>query len=300
MPYVGRQVLRKGFYMNIAIVGSSGYIARYIYKRFVGEGFVNKILKIDKEGITDEKLNLQRPEKFNYNALNDIDYIIFTAAVSSPDICASDFDFCWSINVTGTKYFIQKALDNKCKVLFFSSDAVFGDIPGEIYNELSETKAGTPYGKMKKAIEDEFKGNQLFKTIRLSYVVSAEDRFISYCLSCIEKGKKADIFHPFYRNVISISDVVNVVIWFIKHWDEYKTFVLNVAGKELISRVRMADELNRHLGNRLRYKILAPGEDFYKNRPQITQMSSVYLYRYNILEDNTFTEKIKKELRFLS
>lgn len=286
--------------MNIAIVGSSGYIAKFIYKRFMEEDFINKILKIDKEGITDEKLNLQNPEKFNYNALNDIDYVIFTAAVSGPDVCASDFDFCWNINVTGTKYFIQKALEKKCKVLFFSSDAVFGDIPGKIYNELSETKAETPYGKMKKAIEDEFKDNKLFKVIRLSYVASAEDKFISYCLSCIEKEKEADIFHPFYRNVISVSDVVNVIMWFVKHWDVYNAFVLNVAGKELISRVRMADELNRHMGNRLKYRILAPGDGFYKNRPQITQMTSLYLYKYNILEDNTFTEKIKKELCFLS
>ena len=282
--------------MNIAIVGSSGYIARFIYKRFMKEDFIKRILRIDKEGITDEKLKLQNPEKFNYNALNDIDYIIFTAAVSGPDMCAADFDFCWSVNVTGTKYFIQKALEKKCKVLFFSSDAVFGDIPGKIYNELSETKAETPYGKMKKAIEDEFKNNRLFKVIRLSYVVSAEDKFISYCLSCIESGKEADVFHPFYRNVISVSDVVNVIIWFVKHWDKYNAFVLNVAGKELISRVRMADELNRHLGNRLKYRISTPGDDFYKNRPQITQMSSLYLYRYNILEDNTFTEKIRKEL----
>ena len=54
-----------------------------------------------------------------------------------------------------------------------------------------------------------FKGERSFKAIRLSYVASAKDRFISYCLSCIEKEEVADIFHPFYRNVISVSDVVN-------------------------------------------------------------------------------------------
>lgn len=281
--------------MNVAIVGSSGYIAGFLLKRFEQEKSIEKILKIDQNENADAYLNLLEAEKFNYNQLNDIDFIVFTAAISGPDKCATDFDFCWKINVEGTEYFIKEAIARKCKVLFFSSDAVFGDIPGKIYTEESETRAETPYGRMKKAIEDEFKDSSLFKAIRLSYVASAKDRFISYCLSCMEKEETADIFHPFYRNVIVVSDVVDVVVWFSKYWDEYPTFVLNVAGKELVSRVRMADELNRLFDNKLKYTISTPNEDFYNNRPKVTQMKSLYLTKYQILEDNTFTEKIKKE-----
>lgn len=281
--------------MNVAIVGSSGYIAGFLLKRFQQEESIQKVLKIDQNENADAYLNLLEAEKFNYDQLNDVDLIVFTAAISGPDKCATDFDFCWKINVDGTKHFINKALERNCKVLFFSSDAVFGDKPGEIYTEDSETKAETPYGRMKKAVEDEFKNDPNFKAIRLSYVASAKDRFISYCLSCMEKGDIADIFHPFYRNVIVVSDVVNVVMWFSKHWDEYSSFVLNVAGKELVSRVRMADELNRLFDNKLKYTISTPSNDFYNNRPKITQMKSLYLKKYNILEDNTFTEKIKKE-----
>lgn len=281
--------------MNVAIVGSSGYIAGFLLKRFEKEKEIARILKLDQNENADAYLNLLEAEKFNYDQLNNIDFIVFTAAISGPDRCATDFDFCWKINVEGTKHFIKEAIARKCKVLFFSSDAVFGDIPGKIYTEESETRAETPYGRMKKAIEDEFKDSSLFKAIRLSYVASAKDRFISYCLSCMEKGETADIFHPFYRNVIVVSDVVDVVVWFSKHWDEYPSFVLNVAGKELVSRVRMADELNRLFENKLKYTISTPNEDFYNNRPKITQMISLFINKYQILEDNTFTEKIKKE-----
>lgn len=282
--------------MNVAVVGSSGYIAGFLLQRFEKETFVDKIIKIDQNESANVFLNLQEAQKFNYEVLNDINYIVFTAAISSPDKCASDFDFCWNINVIGTKHFISEAVSRGCKVLFFSSDAVFGDIPGKIYDEESITRAETPYGKMKKAVEDEFKNNPNFKAIRLSYVASAKDRFISYCISCIKTDEVADIFHPFYRNVIIVSDVVNVVIWFSQHWDEYKPFVLNVAGKELVSRVRIADELNRFLDNKLKYNICSPEKMFYKNRPQITQMKSLYMQEYKVLEDNTFTEKIKIEL----
>lgn len=282
--------------MNVALVGSSGYIAGFLLKRFEEESHIDNVLKIDQSDSADAHLNLLEPEKFNYELLNDIDYIVFTAAISGPDKCAIDFDWCWSINVTGTSYFINQALMRNCKVLFFSSDAVFGDIPGMIYDENSETNAETPYGRMKKAVEDEFRDNPNFKAIRLSYVASAKDRFVSYCLNCIEKNETADIFHPFYRNVIIVSDVVDVVVWFSKHWDEYESFVLDVTGKELVSRVRIADEINRITGNTLKYTISTPGDDFYNNRPKITQMKSLYLQKYGILEDNTFTEKIKKEL----
>ena len=99
--------------------------------------------------------------------------------------------------------------------------------------------------------------------------------------------------------MITVSDVVDVVAYFAFHWNEYEHTFLNVAGKELVSRVRMADELNRFVGGKLKYSISMPGEEFFRNRPQITQMKSLYMQRYGILPDNTFTEKIAKELEDL-
>ena len=280
--------------MKTAIVGSSGYIAQFLLKRLCEMPEVESVLKIDRNSEADAYLDLADAEKFDYSLLEGIDYIVFTAAISGPDQCAKEFDTCWRINVTGTCNFLREALKRNCRVLFFSSDAVFGDAPGAIYDEESETRAYTPYGRMKKAVEDEFNTEKHFKAIRLSYVASAKDRFISYCLNMMKSGETADIFHPFYRNVTVVSDVAEVVAFFALHWEEFEPTFLNVAGKELVSRVRMADELNRHLGGKLRYMISMPGEAFFTNRPRITQMKSLYLSR--IVEDTTFTEKIAKEL----
>lgn len=284
--------------MKIAIIGSSGYIASFLMERFCGMKDT-EILRIDQTKDADLFLDLLNAEVFDYSVLNDVDYVIFTAAISGPDQCASEFEKCWKINVEGTTVFIKNAIQRGCKVIFFSSDAVFGDVPGEIYTELSETKAQTPYGRMKKAVEDEFKANDKFKAIRLSYVVSAKDRFVKYCLSCIREEKTAEVFHPFYRNCITVSNVVDVVSWLINNWDTYEPWVLNVAGKELVSRVRIADELNRILGGKLRYSIISPSEEFYVNRPRITQMKSLYLNSYMILKDYNFTEKIQNEVEEL-
>lgn len=285
--------------MNVAIVGSSGYIAKFLIRRLRKESMVEKILTIGRKTEADIYLDLLEPEKFDYRNLDNIDYVVFTAAVSSPDKCAEEFELSWNINVIGTKYFIKNAIARKCKVLFFSSDAVFGDDSLDIYIEESPTFAVTPYGRMKKEVEDEFKNCLYFKAIRLSYVVSSKDRFVSYCVSCMRNNVVAEIFHPFYRNCTVINDVSNIVIWFSQHWDQYKPFALNVAGKELVSRVRIADELNRHFDTKLRYTIVNPGEQFYLNRPQITQMKSIYMDKYHIVEELSFTEKLGMELEEL-
>lgn len=282
--------------MKTALVGSSGYIAQFILKRFAKKPEIEYVLTLDKNSESDAYLDLSIPAEFDYSLLESIDYIVFTAAISGPDKCAQEFEECWKINVTGTIYFIREAIKRNCRVLFFSSDAVFGDIPMAIYDEKSVTAAQTAYGQMKKAVEDEFIDESLFKAIRLSYVASAKDRFITYCLNCIRNEETADIFHPFYRNVIVVSDVVDVVTYFALHWDEYEPKYLNVAGKELVSRIRIADELNRFVCDKLKYKILMPEKEFFMNRPQITQMRSLYLKKYEILPDSTFTEKIAKEL----
>ena len=283
--------------MKIAIVGSSGYIANHLMKAFTSQIPNCEIVKIDMTEDADMRLQLTAPAEFDYNKLQGIDCVIFTAAISGPDMCANEFDKCWDINVTGTSYFIREAIKRNVKVLFFSSDAVFGDIPGHIYDEDSETQAYTAYGKMKKAIEDEFKTSKLFKCIRLSYVVSENDKFISYCLSCIRKNETADIFHPFYRNCITVSDVIKAIIWLMNNWTDFNSFVLDVTGTELVSRIRMADEINRYFGNKLKYVVSKPDESFFKNRPQVTQMKSKYLYELNIIDNKTFTEKFQEELK---
>ena len=86
------------------------------------------------------------------------------------------------------------------------------------------------------------------------------------------------------------------MLWFARHFDAYKPSVLNAAGPELVSRIRIADEINRVLGGRLLYTVTMTGDEFFKNRPRITQMESIYLGQYAILRDESFTEKIQREM----
>ena len=282
---------------QVAIIGSSGYIAGHLKSISSAFGASMNIVSVDCVGNYDYFLDLRYPEQFPYDILLHIEYIIFTAAISGPDKCADDFNSCWKINVAGTEYFIRKALEYGCRVIFFSSDAVFGETADQIANEHSFTIAGSPYGEMKKHVEDTFRENKNFKTIRLSYVISAKDRFISYCLGCIREEKKAEIYHPFYRNCVSVHDVGDVVFWLIFNWDDLPSTYLNVAGPELVSRLQIADELNCLINGRLEYSIVDPGEEFYRNRAKITHMGSLYLYEKRIIRRRSFFELLQEELK---
>lgn len=280
---------------KIAIIGSTGYIAQFLIRRMQEELKEQELVFLDRTiNLNSIYFDLEHPEAFDYDLLNDIELVILTAAISSPDMCANEYELCYKVNVLGTSYFITEALKRQCKVLFFSSDAVFGSTKNEYCDECSDTLADTPYGRMKKEIEDSFKYNSLFKAIRLSYVVSKKDKFVSYCLDCINTGTIAEIYHPFYRNCITVSDVVDVVLYLEKNWEKVKSPFINVAGTELISRVRIADEINVILNNKLDYKISKPPMEFFKNRPVITRMKSNYLN--TILTPGTFSEKFKVEL----
>lgn len=283
--------------MKIGIVGSNGFISNHIIKKLESDLPTCKIVRFDRSLPADKLIDLSHADRFNYSDLNDIDYLVFTAAISSPDQCAVDYDACWNINVVGTEYFINKALEMKCKVIFFSSDAVFGSDNKNIFTEESVTKASTAYGKMKKAIEDRFQGNKFFKVIRLSYVVSSNDKFIQYCLDSAKKGTKVEVFHPFYRNCVTIKDVLDTIIWLFENWDRYTYWCLNLAGDELVSRVRIVDELNIIFGNIIQYDIVSPDTSFFRNRPQVTRMSSIYNRLYNIYKEDNFFQKIKDELK---
>ncbi len=278
--------------MKIGIVGYNGYIASEIVCRLSKE---HEIIKIGRRDDADVYLDLENISHFDDSVFEKMDFLIYTAAVSGPDKCANEYEKCWKINVESTGAIIQKAVARNCKVLFFSSDAVYGDIPGKIYCEDDILQPNTPYGKMKCEIEKIFSKEKNFKAIRLSYVVSPKDKFVSYCMNAIKNGEEIEVFHPFYRSCTTLSDVIAIIQNCLQQWETIAEKAINVCGTELVSRVRIIDEISRILKQNIQYRIVKPEDVFFENRPKITQMSPVVVQKYSMVEQSTFTEKLIKE-----
>jgi len=274
------------------LIGKNGYIA----KQFLNSNIEN--IQCTTSNINDNDdiyLDLKNPEAFDYNNIDKDMIVVLLAAISSPDMCLNDYDNSYAINVTGTKYFIEKVLQRKAKVLFFSSDTIYG----ETINEVNEKTAINPlgnYAKMKAEIEKSFVGHTGFKVFRLSYVLSKNDKYLQYLINCIKNKEIAEVFDPLDRSVIYIKDVVDAIISISHKWESFSSSIINLGGESLTSRKNIAEFINENWADTLKFKIITPNADFFKARPRVINMKSLYLNELLEHKPTSVKDAVKYEL----
>lgn len=276
---------------SVTVVGSSGFVGGMLARGLAGDGF--DVVTAARVG-ADYEVDLASPEDFNFDEIAG-STVVMAAAVPSPAFCEERPDEAWAINVEGTCAFIERAIAVGCRVLFLSSDAVYASEPGEVYDEASPMSPRFAYGKMKAEVEKRFAGEGAFKALRLSYVCSRADKVTAYLLGCAAEGSRASVFHPYYRSCTTATDVLRATSWVVRNWSELPDSALNIAGTELVSRIRVADELRRN-GVVLHYDIENPPDGFYSCRPEVTEMASRYLYELGIVERRPFSQAYAEEL----
>jgi dTDP-4-dehydrorhamnose reductase len=222
------------------------------------------------------RLDLLRPQDFDYARLGAADVVTLAAGISAPDACARDPERAWALNVEGTAQFMQRALERGARVIFFSSDTVYGEREDE-FDEAAPSNPAGAYSTMKHALEERFAGDPRVRTLRLSYVFSNEDRFTQYLRGCAGRNQKAEIFHPFYRAVVHREDVVDGVLALARRWEEFPQAVLNFGGPEVIPRTEFAQALKDRALPRLEFATVEPAADFFVQRPRVIRMRSPHL-----------------------
>lgn len=274
------------------IVGATGYIGKFLYSRAKVSGRAYGTSSTGAEGLL--RLSLGAPGKFDCSIIQQNDVVFLTAAISAPDVCAREHDYAWAVNVTGTSEFIAKVMARGGRVIFFSSDTVYGERDDEFDEHATCNPAGE-YAEMKRAVEKQFLDNPLFKVIRLSYVFSREDKFTKYLSECADRNEEVDIFHPFYRAVIHRDDVVDAAIALAVRWDEFPQSIINFGGPEVLARTDFAKILQDAAIPKLRYRVVEPNADFFKNRPRVIKMNSPVLGALLRRPAHTLHEAVKIE-----
>ena len=187
------------------VIGGRGYVGVKLFSS-IPHGVVGfRTATSDLTGFF--RLRLETTQDFADLPIADGDVVFLTAAISAPDICAREYEWAWSANVTGTAAFVSSAIDRGARVVFFSSDTVYGEREEEFDEKAACNPAGE-YAEMKCEVEQRFSVNASFKAIRLSYVFSRDDKFSCYLTGCAERNEEADLFHPFFRAIVHRDDVV--------------------------------------------------------------------------------------------
>ena len=191
--------------------------------------------------ITKKELNLEtKPLNYNFDKdsiggtpLREGDTIIFTAAISEPAIVSAQFEKATRVNVESTGEFIQGAIDLGCKVLFLSSDTVYGDVETG-FDESHPINPKGAYAEMKSIVEKRFEGNPRFKSFRCSLNFYKDDRFTQYLKTCAANNVEADIFDPLTRAVIHRDDTVDAILAVANDWNLAEGQYTNCGGPQVL------------------------------------------------------------------
>ena len=252
--------------------------------------------------ITKKELKLEtKPLNYNFDKdsiggtlLEKGDTIIFTAAISEPAIVSAQFEKATRVNVESTGEFIQGAIDLGCKVLFLSSDTVYGDVETG-FDESHPINPKGAYAEMKSIVEKRFEGNPNFKSFRCSLNFYKDDRFTQYLKTCAANNVEADIFDPLTRAIVHRDDTVDAILAVANDWSLAEGQYTNCGGPQVLSRAQIAETMKRVALPNLQFKVSRPPSKFYTDRPAFIEMKSPNLKRILGRSPVTFEEAVKIE-----
>ena len=267
---------------TLHIIGAKGNIGSRLVEKTEGKYDIRKVVSPGRPHLFSVDsgyygLNLADDlSSYDFYTLKEGDTVAFTAAISEPSVCAKQFDLAIKVNVESTGEFIQQALDRGCKVIFLSSDVVYGRVEDEFDESQSLDPLGV-YAEMKAIVEKRFIGHSRFKVLRLSYNFFKDDRFTTYLRTCASEDTVADLFDPFGRSIVHRDDSVDAIISLYNNWDVCEEGVINCGGPETLSRVEFAEILSELVVQDLITKVTTPDAKFYEDRPAIVAMRSPLL-----------------------
>ena len=278
--------------MATYLVGATGNIGKRVVEK--GGDKINVISRFEL------KLD-QRPLYYNFDAktiggtaIKEGDVIIFAAAISEPSVVSAQFQKALAVNVESTGEFIETALGKGCKVLFLSSDVVYGNVEYG-FDESQPTNPLGAYGEMKAVVEKRFEGNPNFKALRLSMNFYKDDRFTTYLRQCAEKNIEAELFDPLTRSVVHRDDTVDAILNIAADWDNADGQYINCGGPDVLSRQQFTEIVKKVALPTLKYKVTAPPAKFYGDRPAFIEMKSPNIEKILGRKRHTLIEAVELE-----
>ncbi len=256
---------------KIIVLGSTGYIGSKLLP-YLKSKCSSKVLTAGRSSC-DIHVDLSK----DYNGLleNSLsgDCVIFLAAISSPAVCIEESEFAQLVNVNNTLKLIEALTRKGVKVVFSSTDMVFGKYEKEVFDDSDLLPFGQ-YGDLKAEVERKVENNELVKVIRLSYVLGPGDKYTNMLFDAANSGETVEVFSGFDRNVVALPDVLEGIKQLITRWDEIDASCINFSGPVNISRYDVTKLFSELLCPTLSYQLVEAPERFWDSRPKSIVMNS--------------------------
>jgi len=236
---------------KILITGSSGFLGKKLFEKLSKQfNIYGTYASLQKSGdfiyldITNKESLYEIIKKINPQI------ILHTAALSDADFCEQNREQAYNVNVKGTQNLIEICKENKIKLIFFSTDYVYGgDCPP--YSEDSQKKPINYYGETKLECERLIKenlGDYLILRPTILYGFNDEEdkeTFVLTVLKNLREGKEIFVDDYIIKYPLIIDDVTDAVKIFI---EKDATGDFNLGTEQGFTRYKWAIEIAEIFG----------------------------------------------------
>lgn len=228
--------------MKIIVTGAKGQLGYDVVKYFQSQNDEVIGIDIDNLDITNEDM------VYNFINTKKPDVIVHCAAFTSVDDAEEKYETAYKINVLGTKYLTQAAINNGSKILYISTDYVFDGKKDEPYETDDQPNPLTAYGKSKYLGELEVMKNPMHFIVRIAWVFGINGK--NFIRTMLQLSKVKDEINvvcdqlgsPTYTVDLSklLYDIVNSNKYGIYHatnegytnWAEFAQLIMEVFDKQ--------------------------------------------------------------------
>ncbi len=234
--------------MKVLITGANGFLGQHLTKYLTEQNFAIIALGRGKCKILEEKIftyySIDLTDKQGVDEITTTvrpDIIIHTAAMSKPDECENNKDACILNNITVTGYLVEAANSAKAKIIYVSTDFVFGED-----GPHSEDTIPDPlnfYGASKLQAEKLVKTNAHDYAIMRPVFIYGKvweglrPSFLHWVKNNLELGKPIKVVNDQFRTptyVIDLCKGLEAMITKNVHGD------FHLAGKDILTPYQMA------------------------------------------------------------
>jgi dTDP-4-dehydrorhamnose reductase len=175
--------------------------------------------------------------------------VIHTAAMTAVDLCETQREVCWRVNVTATENVVQGCFKAGARVIYISTDYVFNGEKGP-YKEEDTPNPISYYAKSKLAGENVVRGVGNDWTVIRTIVLygcgkNIKSSFVTWLLGELRAGKPVHIVNDQWGNTTIADDLaygVDRLLLLEKHG------LLHMGGSEFMTRYEFALRIARYFG----------------------------------------------------
>jgi dTDP-4-dehydrorhamnose reductase len=235
---------------RILVTGANGMLGQRLVNFFLAQNS-NELLLTSLESACFNKDVIYIPEdltkrdsvkKIVYDFFPDI--IINTAAFTNVDLCETERETAWKVNVKSVEYLAETARIIDAHLIHISTDYIFDGTNGP-YSERDLPNPISYYGRTKLASENTIKlispVNTIIRTnVLYGPVKYGRSDFVRWVVSNLRDGKEIKIVIDQVNNPTFIDDIVYAINSIIEF---KKQGIFNIGGREFLSRYEFTNRI---------------------------------------------------------